>query len=152
MKQKDKELLLKDLCGRLPYEVKLFSKFVDGLDTKEVVGRISQIDDSMVVGILNETNDEYSFTYVAIHEAKPYLFPLSSITKEHRKEISEILKDININHPPYGLVNPNGCDALLTTVTMQGAALIEFYNKYHYDYNNLIPKGLAIDATGLNIY
>jgi hypothetical protein len=32
------------------------------------------------------------------------------------------------------------------------AALTHFYNKYHLDYNGLIPKGIAIDATGLNIY
>ena len=29
---------------------------------------------------------------------------------------------------------------------------VDFYHKHHIDYRGLIPKGLAIDATGLNIY
>ena len=31
-------------------------------------------------------------------------------------------------------------------------ALLEWFYKNHFDINNLIEKGLAIDATGLNIY
>ena len=31
-------------------------------------------------------------------------------------------------------------------------ALLEWFYKNHFDINNLIPAGLAIDATGLNIY
>lgn len=31
-------------------------------------------------------------------------------------------------------------------------ALIDWFNKNHFDYRGLIEKGLAIDATGLNIY
>ena len=30
--------------------------------------------------------------------------------------------------------------------------VIDWCNKNHFDYRGLIPKGLAIDATGLNIY
>lgn len=138
MTQESEQLVLKDLCGRLTYGVKI--QVNDKIETLESID------------IFDNTIGYDSFLASNLEEVKPYLFPLSSITKEHRKEISEILKDININHPPYGLINPNGCDALLTTVTMQGAALIEFYNKYHYDYNGLIPKGSAIDATGIGIY
>ena len=29
---------------------------------------------------------------------------------------------------------------------------IDWLNENHFDYRNLIEKGLAIDATGLNIY
>ena len=29
---------------------------------------------------------------------------------------------------------------------------VDFYNKHHFDWRGLIEKGLAIDATGLNIY
>ena len=28
----------------------------------------------------------------------------------------------------------------------------DWLNKNHFDYRGLIPRGLAIDATGLNIY
>lgn len=30
--------------------------------------------------------------------------------------------------------------------------VFDWYNKNHIDYRRLIPMGLAIDATGLNIY
>lgn len=142
MKQEDKELLLQDLCARLPYKIRC--SYYDICLSAHCNGEIYGIENKEYVIVDGKC--------IAIEFIKPYLFPLSSITKEHRGKISEILKDININHPPYGLINPNGCDALLTTVTMQGAALIEFYNKYHYDYNGLISNCLAIDATGLNIY
>lgn len=151
MNKEDKELLLKDLCGRFPYGVKLFSKYVDGLNTKEVVGRISQIDDSMDLGIINETNDEYSFTYVAIHEAKPYLFPLSSMTEEQKIECFkgtplEIDKygDVAVKDDFYGNSQYTDLEIYLE--------VIDWLNKNHFDYRGLIPKDLAIDATGLNVY
>ena len=62
---------------------------------------------------------------------KPYLFPLSSMTEEHQKEEYEICKEFIIGYE---------------------SNLIDFYNRYHYDYRGLIPMGIAIDATGKNIY
>ena len=66
-----------------------------------------------------------------VDEIKPYLFPLSSMTEEHQREESNICAGHIIGYE---------------------SNLIDFYNKYHYDYRGLIPMGLAIDATGLNIY
>ena len=44
----------------------------------------------------------------------------------------------------------------LTTFVANGIngenILYDWYNKNHFDYRDLIEKGLAIDATGLNIY
>ena len=34
----------------------------------------------------------------------------------------------------------------------QFSSLVHFYHRNHLDYLGLIPMGLAIDATGLNIY
>ena len=62
---------------------------------------------------------------------KPYLFPLLSMSKEQEQEEYEICK---YYIPGYE------------------SNLIDFYNKNHFDYRGLIEKGLAIDATGLNIY
>jgi hypothetical protein len=53
------------------------------------------------------------------------------MTEEQKKEEYEICKEYIIGYEPN---------------------LIDFYNKYHLDYRGLIPKGLAIDATGKNIY
>ena len=135
MEQRNKELLLKDLCARLPYGIKIFAKYVDGIKEYEVIGRVAQIDDDMVIGFINETDDEYSYTYVGINETKPYLFLMSSMTEDQKEEYRELCD-----------LNGWGFDALDAT------KLIDWLNKNHFDYRGLIEKGLAIDATGLNIY
>lgn len=78
--------------------------------------------------------------FVSIEKCKPYLFPLSSMTKEQRDEYISTCDyqntyDININ---------NEWIPTLTT--------FDWCNKNHFDYRGLIPMGLAKDATGLNIY
>lgn len=123
MTQKDKELLLRDLCARVPYGVKC--KLI--YNNKAI-----KDEDATLFGI-----DKYgSFIFAEFGEdtrkfvCKPYLFPLSSMTKE-QKTSHNFLK-----YSAYA--NP--------------IKLIDFYNKHHFDYRGLIEKGLAIDATGLNIY
>ena len=69
-------------------------------------------------------------------EFKPYLFPLSSMTEEQTKEL-------------INLINTGQND---NNEFMRTLCRIEFYHKYHFDYRGLIYRGLAIDATGLNIY
>lgn len=71
-----------------------------------------------------------------IDEVKPYLFPLSSMTIEQKEE------ERSIKEESYYSFDTNG-----HIYTLQ-----DFYNKNHFDYRGLIPMGLAIDATGLNIY
>lgn len=75
MTQKDKDLLLKDLCARLPYGVKV------NITSKESKNRIVRL---TVDNICNLTSGWWS-------ECKPYLIPLSSMTEEQRKEYHELL-------------------------------------------------------------
>jgi hypothetical protein len=138
MTREDKKLLLKDLCTRLPYGVKVYAKYVDADTEVEKVGVLSMVDNDTVIAFT--CDDTNCYNYVAIHEVKPYLFPLSSMTEEQKKEFDQLLelelKAINdeIDH-------------------VQATAFeVDFYNKHHFDWRGLIPKGLAIDATGLNIY
>jgi hypothetical protein len=120
MTQEDKELLIKDMSARLPYEVKvLYDNWVKKLQYVDAIYNEVRLLDY----ITNYTVD--------IDDVKPYLFPLSSMTEEHQKEEYNICAGYIIGYE-YNL--------------------IDFYNKYHYDYRGLIPMGLAIDATGLNIY
>ena len=123
MTQEDKELLLKDLCARLPYGVKIQVN-----DKTETVEGINILDSIVEFG-----------TYMAcdIDEVKPYLFPMSSMTEEQKKEESSF--------------DPFKTDEV-KTLGDWAVCLVKFYNKHHLDYNGLIPKGLANDATGLNIY
>lgn len=122
MKQQDKELLLKDLCARLPYGVKISVN--DNIESLQGIN----IFDNVV---------EYAFILSDIEDIKPYLFPLSSMTEEQEKE--------------YALLQTSaGKEGFL--YAWNCANMMDWLIKNHFDINGLIPKGMAIDATGLNIY
>ena len=119
MTKKDKELLLKDLCARLLYNVKvLYNNKVFNVDY------ISAIYEEIKLDI----PDNYT---IDISEVKPYLFPLLSMTEEQKSQYNFYLTRI---------------------VFAYDASLIDWLNKNYFDYRGLIKKGLAIDATGLNVY
>ena len=122
MTQEDKELLLKDLCARLPYGVKIKLIRWD-IDEGMYINTTLESDD--IERLLNVEEDNT--------EIKPYLFPLFSMTEEQEKEYNDL------NCYELGCF-PHTEDAL------------DYLIKNHFDFRCLIPKGLAIDATGLNIY
>lgn len=76
MIQEEKQLLLKDLCARLPYRVR--ARFCDGV--KEEIDNIWDID--MFSCAINAD-------YI-IDDVKPYLRPMSSMTEEELKELNVI--------------------------------------------------------------
>ena len=120
MTKEEKELLLKDLCARLPYGVK-------GIITYNGDKNIFTIKGIFNILFLSDTEP------CLVEDFKPYLFPLSSMTEEQEKEYN------NLNCYELGYF-PHSEDAL------------DYLTKNHFDYRHLIEKGLAIDATGLNIY
>lgn len=132
MKQEDKKLLLKDLCARLPYGVKICYIY----NGEECVSTIEKIDTFGYIW------DNYNGCY-HVKEIKPYLFPFSSMTEELREELEKLYWNCDgyeiSNDVEY--VYHNDC-----------FRLIEWLNKNHFDYSGLIEKGLAIDCTNLNIY
>ena len=136
MAKEDKELLLKDLCGRLPYGVK-----VNVIYSNENASSFRQ---RVCVEGDNELNTDIVGLYQRNEiDIKPYLFPLSSMTDEQKKELSDEM--CYFTHSQIEGRDPNGI--------MNGTIFeIDFYNKNHIDYRGLIEKGLANDATGLNIY
>jgi hypothetical protein len=123
MTQEDKELLLKDLCARLPYGVKVEYKN-EIFDVEHVCPMYEEV-----------KLDTYETWTVGVSDIKPYLFPLSSMTEE---QLPYYITTLKYSEETRGMVEtPNSFDWL---------------NKNHFDYRGLIEKGLAIDATGLNIY
>lgn len=121
MTQEDKELLIRDLCARLPYGVKSLNK-------EEIITIRAYISDLVIdeVGISHDVED-----------CKPYLFPLSSMTEEQDKE--------------YALLQTSaGKEGFL--YAWNCATMMKWLIENHFDYNGLIPKGLAEDATDKNIY
>ena len=142
MTQEDKEILIRDLCGRLPYGAKAYIKNWSNLSRKyyEGVYIVESIDPSLN-SIL--ANSERSSVDVIVgyddYEIKPYLFPLSSMTEE---QYDELYIDSRVKNDSIDVL-----DALANDMDA-----IDWLNKNHFDYRGLIEKGLAIDATGLNIY
>ena len=122
MTQEDKELLLKDLCSRLPYGLKVKSEHYSFPVTILYSGNIDDIKFKETGGIEN------------ICTIKPYLFPLSSMTKGQKYEYQYITERWMYD-PAYSISDST-----------------DWLNKNHFDYRDLIEKGLAIDATGTDIY
>jgi hypothetical protein len=144
MKQKDKDLILKDICARLPYDVKCKI-----LETNEIK-ILSSVRHDWENTLFDFWEDERKIQYdyqLYLSEFKPYLFPLSSITEEQKKEFPGEVSILNsfIDGSIYLFE-----DEELTPEDI--IELFDFLNKNHFDYRGLIENGLAIDATGKNIY
>ena len=155
MKQEDKELLLKDLCARLPYGVKCkIHTHVHG----DTVYKLTDIRDNGYT--CGTVKDKYAWAVLDISEVKPYLFPLSSITEKQKKEYYSLADDVTIK-PGQGCylgikihciklgISDNPHEEVWDYINLDA---LDWLNKNHFDYRGLIEKGLAIDATRLNIY
>lgn len=119
MTQEDKQLLLKDLCGRLPYGV------IVQYESQENKGRIKLGFGN--IGYVDELGKGWW------KECKPYLRPMSSMTEE---ELIELNKIGNVRliyssrHSTYHL----------------DAEIVDYLVAHHFDYRGLIPIGLALEA------
>lgn len=121
MTQEQKDLLLKDLCARLPYGIK---------------GNYQNSDDKLLRSITIVYNYLKPNGMVMTGDIKPYLFPLSNMTKEQTEELIKLINTGQNDNNEF----------------MRSLCRIDFYHKHHFDYRGLIPMGLAIDATNLGIY
>lgn len=123
MKQEDKEILIRDLCGRLPYGVK--ASYYGADEECETWDEV----DGIAFGYVEI--GQYS---LPIERIKPYLFPMSSMTEEQKNEYQYIIERW-MNDSSYSISDS-----------------IDWLNSHHFDYRGLITMGLALDATNLNIY
>ena len=131
MNKEEKELLLRDLCNRLPYNVMCQVEFKeDGKYNSKVM---------LLSGIFT---DEAYFTTkggsIYSNEYKPYLRPMSSMTEEEQRTLDSM------------------CNGVEMVSRLSGLKMFDkafnWLNENHFDYRGLIEKGLALDATGLKIY
>ena len=123
MLSEERDLLIKDLCARLPYGVKV--KLGDNPNIFDLEYRIKF---AVMYGDSDKLEDILDITNI-----KPYLFPLSSMTEEQTKEFNSITQKCS-------------------TYIGKSILLTDFCNKHHIDWRGFIEMGLALDATGLNIY
>lgn len=140
MTQEEEDILLKDLSTRLPYGVKV------RLSTNEV-GILHQIAKRTCTIFIKNRITPPDFFDVRINDIKPYLFPSSPMTKDQMIELSNISNAIYIYPSDAEIVVSRASENLL-----QFVPVFDWLNKNHFDYRGLISKGLAIDATNLNIY
>ena len=145
MKQEEKYLLIKDLSCRLPYGVKVHAKYTDLGETIEVDGILKMIDADGFVGIKIMYDTSSAWTCVDIDYVKPYLFPLSSMTEEQKREYNRLKYDVPVCHYEYG-------DVVEEIELYDSPGSFEYLIENHFDVYDLIPMGLSNDATGLNIY
>lgn len=145
MKQEDKELLLRDLCSRLPYGIKCSFGVDDAIYVIEGINpNCCGASEIQATHLESGINGDFK-----INSCKPYLFPLSSMTEEQKEEYGKCY-DIDLANCAKNL-----CDRLNGKDTINGYPMynhIDWCNKNHFDYRGLIPMGLAINATGLGVY
>jgi len=142
MTQEERELLLKDLCARLPYRTMVKCN---------TDGRHEFDEELSEMHIMNF----YQF------EVKPYLRPMSSMTKEEKLHIKlnyhfyyhdEILDNINIfeaggYYDRDGNYDPPCEYREIEHVTIKEVIeFVNWLNAHHFDYRGLIEKGLALEA------
>lgn len=123
MIHEQKELLLKDLCARLPYKVKAqipdeYGGYTSAIETIDL--------DGFVV--------DFEGTQIEVEYIKPYLYPMSSMTEEQKKELQSLMIRDSYN-------------ILYHTIES-----FDYLYKNHIDIRGLIPMGLAIDCTNLKTY
>lgn len=137
MTQEQKDLLLKDLCARLPYGVKFACN--KNIYTAKGLDLI----------VTDEGDWEYAVTAkgiapIEIDFIKPYLLPISSMTEEQKVEFDK-MAELDMEYTITQIKN----DSLIWT---SGLNRYNWLIKNHFDVYDLIPMGLVNDATGLNIY
>lgn len=131
MTQEDKQLLLVDLCTRLPYGV---------ICKNRISGRTAFLPDITIESFM--TNIEF---------LQPYLRPLSSMTVEEKLKFTDdvaphdsVVFCNEVVHIPMN-------DPISQSLSYEYLAkIINWLNAHHFDYRGLIEKGLAIEVTKSN--
>ena len=136
MTQKDKELLLKDLCARLPYSIKLHH--YQGADCT-----LKYFNPITFATYVEVKNSEYFKEFLedgqrSLFEYKPYLRPMSSMTGEEYNKYELTFDNVVV----YSGHNNNN----IHSEHRATYETFDYLNSIHVDYRDLIEKGLALEA------
>lgn len=145
MTQEEKQLLLVDLCARLPYGI------CANLPNHHLVSHKYYIHECNVkngwtTGILNCAGREGYYS-AEIEDIQPYLRPLSSMTEEESAELSNIISEWFDKELFYLTEEPFLEYALSRINYTISPLLFDWLNAHHFDFRNLLAKGLAIEVT-----
>lgn len=136
MTQEEKQLVLTDICARLPYGVKAQ---VCGWDEEkgevEVPLKVYSINTD---GYLSFEYNHYSVETVYVEDCRLYLRPMSSMTEEEKQRYNQFIYHLEA----YSLPNYGGYFVFVDEMH----ELQDWLNRNHFDYRGLIEKGLALEA------
>ena len=134
MTQENKQQLLKDICARLPYGVKVcYVTLPDSMPKAwDLIGMPApHLADIIVEG-------KYRFAACDVEEnIRPYLRPMSSMTEEECITLSKLR--------PY---ETDAWKHIKTPIPLYIANIeqFDFFHRHHLDWRGLIQKGLALEA------
>ena len=147
MTREDKQLLLKDLFARLPYGVNLYIEDSKKLPDNEhisvgFIGGYALNKDGCQDFSLNDVLESLDNGSIV----KPYLRPMSSITKEEKKEYESFFSigEYSCGGSLYGTEYEYIADS--PDDISQSVCLFDWLNSHHFDYRGLIEEGLALEA------
>lgn len=139
MTDKEKQLLLKDLCARSPYGIKILHEgwnyeWDDELSTVE---RVVGIDENFIYTKVIDTHNGEEYRddkyCVDLFDDKLFLRPMSSMTEEEMEELLNIDKKRGMYSSRHLTWHIDG-------------EIIDYLNKKMFDWRGLIPMGLALEA------
>ena len=139
MTQVDKELLIRYLSMALPYGLKVWYKYYSENITEKFATSIRLVDEKIALSSkFNREGDWYPIEEANELLIKPYVRPMSSMTEEEKKEyrktqITKWIKSVDCTNGGYY----EHRDTLKT---------FDWLNAHHFDFRNLIPMGLALEA------
>lgn len=132
--------MLKDLCGRVPYVTFVY---VDWHETEELEICEGCEDDEEEPNIHTLISCNYygecdldDNLCKTIYDIKPYLRPMSSMTKEEK---------YTYRHMLGATLNSEG-ESIMFVYVEDFPAVIDWLLAHHFDYRGLIEEGLALEA------
>lgn len=171
MTEQEKQLLLKDLCARLPYNVKVaidFKGYLEFLPSDEDLEYTYRKNLNFILDYKKKTIENISlepnilyaypcserfqmlkgYTYeldygVPVEFIKPYLRLMSSMTDEERLELSRLTDD---KFKFYLYTTKPEIICYEKYNYLEGLKVLDWLNANHFDFRNLIGKGLALVA------
>ncbi len=155
MTQEEKELLLKDLCARLPYGVKIENTSYSEPQVHTLFGRVSDDLFLMLETYKSVGGEDYRRVTDDVHYTgfletiKPYLRPMSSMTEEEFEKLKEYsgLKYEQLDLASFQNGTYKCLDFYLSEVPSDVVILVfDWLNAHHFDYRGLILMGLALEA------
>lgn len=156
MEQKDKDLLLKDLCARLPYQVKVSVNggkepwTLKGMFEGEHTGMMLILEPSFPSKDVSPQTSNWQLS-----QCKPYLRPMSSMTEEEKRTLQSFYpmpfgnQYLDLDKEKIELYE---CDSTMELNLYDSVQMVDFCKKNHLDCYGLIKKGLALSTEIYNPY